>query len=1035
MGGRLSIDIMRQRDVDERVHQIKATLAEIVVPQVSPKRAKAWAQKARPSRVILVENPGNSTDVDIAQNGYNRKGRHDVHVLVDASPHCSGQADDNTFEDSDIALNDDRVLEKDLSAVKGATSALLLTTKPVQRYKLGCEMDNQGHGEAVRNVSTGRSYCDIDEISSSGAVEPASESTEHAITLSISSPPQKTKGRRRPGILRRAFARASRARQEFSSAAKVQAMYRSSKALRLAAALRQKKINRKKKIAAAVLTKGLNIYWRRHRVTKDRQRHLDRIKLKYGGAVRPSWRIFQASALQLQAVVRGYLHRQKIDALSIMSAIIQCRWFEFQQRTCLTGISQFDPRANEIKVSALQYRKIGLSTNGRISHRAFEFATIAAAACRNIPRHCRVDLDKSGIKLHGRDLERATARVSTRYPLVLECIRSHGFAIFKDGKRADSSQINGEGGWELTWSDTARRATRFIRDGQWTNQIPGINHITNKCQLTRKVIDMTKALRNEFSFYPQSWTLPQDRRRLEADVKRHCRTHICTYIFKPNETCQGKGISLLQGPDLSIDWNAMPAIVQRYLSRPLLIDGFKFDLRVYATVIIKPGQPNNRGLEIYLAKDGLCRMCTVPYEKPTADNLGRSKMHLSNYAINKVKDVASVSARDYVRSVFKKKQKDQGTKPTALPTKPPFLKRTIGWVANWLDRGYGVGAGERLWCGISDIVTKTVLSSSHIWFAKRHHDYKTTQRQKVRATMSASPIIDRQGKRLKQRGTGDIVQQDSKITDATRAESRRKKSQKSQHDPVNLKDAASNRNGMFHVLGFDIMLDERRKPWLIEVNMSPSFNGDSPIDRMVKGAVVGQALDLCGLQRGAGEREKRVGSDFCTGSDGDRDADDMTQDQTQVPEHNDANASNDTRYLDSTNAETCGKEKRDGITETHIVPEDYRIDGEENSDTASTILKEAKLKTESAGGDGLKNQHFDITDQETDFLYLDWNAMEEEGSPMYWRLYPSKVSAPLILIVALLKMLSCLACLGPTRLLLSTLFLATQDPSLLRSNS
>lgn len=38
----------------------------------------------------------------------------------------------------------------------------------------------------------------------------------------------------------------------------------------------------------------------------------------------------------------------------------------------------------------------------------------------------------------------------------------------------------------------------------------------------------------------------------------------------------------------------------------------------------------------------------------------------------------------------------------------------------------------------------------------------------------------------------------------------------------------------FEILGFDIMIDSKLKPWLIEVNHAPSFNTDSKLDREVK---------------------------------------------------------------------------------------------------------------------------------------------------------------------------------------------------------
>jgi len=38
----------------------------------------------------------------------------------------------------------------------------------------------------------------------------------------------------------------------------------------------------------------------------------------------------------------------------------------------------------------------------------------------------------------------------------------------------------------------------------------------------------------------------------------------------------------------------------------------------------------------------------------------------------------------------------------------------------------------------------------------------------------------------------------------------------------------------FQILGFDIMLDHKVKPWLLEVNASPSFNLDTKLDKFVK---------------------------------------------------------------------------------------------------------------------------------------------------------------------------------------------------------
>eukprot|EP00201_Polytomella_parva_P019323 CAMPEP_0175047746 /NCGR_PEP_ID=MMETSP0052_2-20121109/5777_1 /TAXON_ID=51329 ORGANISM="Polytomella parva, Strain SAG 63-3" /NCGR_SAMPLE_ID=MMETSP0052_2 /ASSEMBLY_ACC=CAM_ASM_000194 /LENGTH=420 /DNA_ID=CAMNT_0016311677 /DNA_START=218 /DNA_END=1478 /DNA_ORIENTATION=+ len=48
----------------------------------------------------------------------------------------------------------------------------------------------------------------------------------------------------------------------------------------------------------------------------------------------------------------------------------------------------------------------------------------------------------------------------------------------------------------------------------------------------------------------------------------------------------------------------------------------------------------------------------------------------------------------------------------------------------------------------------------------------------------------------------------------------------------------------FEILGYDVMLDTELKPWLIEVNHSPSFNIDSPLDLAIKEHLITDTIEL-----------------------------------------------------------------------------------------------------------------------------------------------------------------------------------------------
>jgi tubulin polyglutamylase TTLL6/13 len=87
---------------------------------------------------------------------------------------------------------------------------------------------------------------------------------------------------------------------------------------------------------------------------------------------------------------------------------------------------------------------------------------------------------------------------------------------------------------------------------------------------------------------------------------------------------QGKGIFITRNVE-TID-PSEHLVVQKYLRTPFLIDGYKFDLRIY--VLVTNVQP----LRVFIHKDGLGRFATEQYKLKAFNN---PFIHLTNYAINK----------------------------------------------------------------------------------------------------------------------------------------------------------------------------------------------------------------------------------------------------------------------------------------------------------------------------------------------------------------------------------------------------------------
>jgi len=62
-----------------------------------------------------------------------------------------------------------------------------------------------------------------------------------------------------------------------------------------------------------------------------------------------------------------------------------------------------------------------------------------------------------------------------------------------------------------------------------------------------------------------------------------------------------------------------------------------------------------------------------------------------------------------------------------------------------------------------------------------------------------------------------------------------------------VRETGVHQNNCFEMYGFDVLVDENLKPWLLEVNLSPSMRADSPLDWHVKSTLLSDAFNIVGV--------------------------------------------------------------------------------------------------------------------------------------------------------------------------------------------
>jgi tubulin polyglutamylase TTLL4 len=124
------------------------------------------------------------------------------------------------------------------------------------------------------------------------------------------------------------------------------------------------------------------------------------------------------------------------------------------------------------------------------------------------------------------------------------------------------------------------------------------------------------------AFWPESFALPADQEAFERFRAISPPGQI--FIVKPPAGSGGKGIVVTRDPRPA----SRPAVVQRYLDRPYLVDGRKCHVRLHL-LITTHGSPR-----AYLQRDGIVRIAPEPYATDDAA-LRRAAAQVTNTGLHR----------------------------------------------------------------------------------------------------------------------------------------------------------------------------------------------------------------------------------------------------------------------------------------------------------------------------------------------------------------------------------------------------------------
>jgi len=382
------------------------------------------------------------------------------------------------------------------------------------------------------------------------------------------------------------------------------------------------------------------------------------------------------------------------------------------------------------------------------------------------------------------------------------------------------------GKWSLYWGPhPTPDLLRTFNPYQKANHFPSSWHLGRKDLLWRNIAKIKRQWPKDFNITPQSYVLPDDH---QLWVTAREQNPNALWIYKPTNLSCGKGIKLYSSNVSSaadIKLSQKSGVVQRYVDNPLLINGFKFDFRLY--VVVTSYDP----LKVYINTEGLVRLATTPYSC-SSDSLGERTMHLTNYSVNKHSE-AYVKNEDKL-AAGSKPSKGGGSKSVA--NLPVSLEED----EDEDDEGVGVEDDEG---GGSPKSPSTPLSRSPAPGAEASEAAAASKwsfAQLREYFASTGQDYDLMMERIRDVVIKTLLAAESPIAGAWH--------QGASFSSIGTNGQAPLQNQTcFEIYGFDVMVDKTMTPWLLEVNVFPSLASSSPFDKRVKSQLIADTLTLVGF--------------------------------------------------------------------------------------------------------------------------------------------------------------------------------------------